>query len=485
MAAVANDMLLKMRRVHAAPWIVVLALAGTATQPAAAPAGDTASLRTGQVMEHLVCGADSERSYALYLPSAFRPDRRWPVMILMDPRGRALVPLELFRPAAEDLGYVLVSSYDTASDGPREPNILALRALLPEIEARFSPAPGRIYFTGFSGTARFAWDVGALMGKKLAGLIGVGAGRPPAYDPPSPATFAFFGIAGTDDFNYEELRVLNHTLDEGSQPHRFAAFDGPHAWPPGPVCTAALEWMELQAMRTGLRPHSDSLLGRLHQAAMNRARELDGDPLMAAEAWTAIAEDFAGLLDVTAESARAEQLSASQDVRTARRREQELLLARDRYQQRFTTWLDQVDSAPNPPVTARSLRTLEIARLQRRRDSKDSLDAAAARRILAHVFSYTAFYETRRYLAEKRPLPALAMLAVADAIQPDGVQVCLGRARAHALSGQQKKGLQALECLLRSGRVSAAFIARDPGLAPLRRGEAYEDLMGRWPAPSP
>lgn len=142
MAAVANDMLLKMRRVHAAPWIVVLALAGTATQPAAAPAGDTASLRTGQVIEHLVCGADSERSYALYLPSAFRPDRRWPVMILMDPRGRALVPLELFRPAAEDLGYVLVSSYDTASDGPREPNILALRALLPEIEARFSPAPG-------------------------------------------------------------------------------------------------------------------------------------------------------------------------------------------------------------------------------------------------------------------------------------------------------------------------------------------------------
>ena len=131
------------------------------------------------------------------------------------------------------------------------------------------------------------------------------------------------------------------------------------------------------------------------------------------------------------------------------------------------------------------LRTLEIARLQRRQDGKDPLDAAAARRILAHVFSYTAFYETRRYLAEKRPRPALAMLAVADAIQPDGLQVCLGRARAYALSGQQKEGRQALACLLRSGRVSAAFVSRDPGLAPLRQGEAYKALMGRWPAPSP
>ncbi|MCZ6600856.1 MAG: hypothetical protein O7A07_08435 [Acidobacteria bacterium] len=478
-------MLMKMRRAHAAPWIVALALAGAAASPMASPADDTTSLSTGEVIEHLPCREDPARSYALYLPSAFHPDRRWPVMILMDPRGRALVPLELFRPVAEDLGYVLVSSYDTASDGSREPSILALRALLPEIEARFSPAPGRIYFAGFSGTARFAWDVGVLMGNGLAGLIGVGAGLPPAYDPPSPATFAFFGIAGTSDFNYEELRVLNRALDDGNQPHRFAAFDGPHSWPPAPVCTAALEWMELQAMKTGLLPRSDSLLGRLHGAAVNRARALADNPLLAAEAWTAIAEDFAGLLDVTAEAARAEQLWAGEDVLKAQRREQELILARDRYQQRFSAWLKQVDTAPNSPVTARSLRTLEIARLQRRQDGKDPLDAAAARRILAHVFSYTAFYETRRYLAEKRPRPALAMLAVADAIQPDGLQVCLGRARAYALSGQQKEGLQALACLLRSGRVNAAFVSRDPGLAPLRQGEAYKALMGRWPAPSP
>jgi predicted esterase len=451
----------------------------------ASPADDEATISTGEVSEHLACREDPARSYALYLPSAFRPDRRWPVLILMDPRGRALVPLELFRPVAEDLGYVLVSSYDTASDGPRAPNILALRALLPEIEARFSPAPGRIYFAGFSGTARFAWDAGALMGNKVAGLIGVGAGLPPAYDPPSPATFAFFGIAGNSDFNYEELRVLHRALDEGSQAHRFATFPGPHSWPPAPVCTAALEWMELQAIKTGLLPRSDSLLERLHGAALNRARALHGNPLLAAEAWTAIAEDFAGLQDVTAAAAKAAQLSAGEDVQKARRRERELILARDRYQEKFSAWLRQVDTGRNPPVTARSLRTLEIARLQRRRDGNDPMDAEAAGRILAHVFSYTAFYEPRRYLGENRPLPALAMLAVADAIQPDGPQVCLGRARAYAMSGQRQKGLQALACLSRSGGVSAAFVAGDPGLAPLRRGEDYEALMSRWPAPSP
>ena len=158
---------------------------------------------------------------------------------------------------------------------------------------------------------------------------------------------------------------------------------------------------------------------------------------------------------------------------------------RNVYQARFSAWLQQVDGAPNPPLTSRSLNTLEIARLKRRQESRDRFDGEAARRILGHVYSYTAFYETHRYLEEDRPDRALAMLAIADAIHPDSPRVCLGQARAYARLGQQKKGLEALKCLMKSGAVGADFIAGDLDLAPLRSGEEYEALMKKWQTAAP
>ena len=146
------------------------------------------TFQPGEVTERVACEIDPARTYALYLPTSYTPARRWPVVILMDPRGRALVPLELFREAAERLDYVLVSSYDTASDGPREPNILAMRAILPDIEKRIALDTRRLYLAGFSGTARFGWDLGVALGDSLAGHIGVGGGFPHSFTPPAAFT---------------------------------------------------------------------------------------------------------------------------------------------------------------------------------------------------------------------------------------------------------------------------------------------------------
>jgi hypothetical protein len=190
-------------------------------------------------------------------------------------------------------------------------------------------------------------------------------------------------------------------------------------------------------------------------------------------------------VDVTDAAARAERLAAGKQVQAARKREEEMILERDRYQARFSAWLQQMNSATNLPLTSRSLSTLEISRLKRRQESKDRFDGEAARRIVAHGYATTSFYETRRYLQEERPEQALAMLAVADAIQPKSPRVCLGKARAYAQMGNQKKGLAALNCLMKSGAVGADFVTGDEELAPLRSGEEYEALMVKWRAAAP
>jgi hypothetical protein len=111
----------------------------------------------GEVVENVVSLSDPSQSYAVYLPSAYGPHREWPVLFAMDPRGRARIPLDLFQEAAERHGYIIVSSYNTASDTDGDPNTPAMRAMLADTPQLFFADGERIYLTGFSGTARVGW----------------------------------------------------------------------------------------------------------------------------------------------------------------------------------------------------------------------------------------------------------------------------------------------------------------------------------------
>src|SRR5262245_35966911 len=109
--------------------MVMVALLVAALAPAGADTADIAAApgpQPGQVTERIACEGDATQSYALYLPTAYAVEKKWPVLIVMDPRGRALLALELFRPRAEELGWIVASSYDTMSDGDWNTNEKAM-----------------------------------------------------------------------------------------------------------------------------------------------------------------------------------------------------------------------------------------------------------------------------------------------------------------------------------------------------------------------
>ena len=47
------------------------------------------------------------QTYALYLPAGYTPEKRWPIVFVLDPRGRARTAADLFVPGAERFGYVV------------------------------------------------------------------------------------------------------------------------------------------------------------------------------------------------------------------------------------------------------------------------------------------------------------------------------------------------------------------------------------------
>src|SRR4030088_1830188 len=73
---------------------------------------------------------DTTQHVAAYFPSTHDTTRAAPVLFVLDPRGRGLLALQLFAGAAERHGWLVVSSYNSASDQKVDPNVDAMNAML-------------------------------------------------------------------------------------------------------------------------------------------------------------------------------------------------------------------------------------------------------------------------------------------------------------------------------------------------------------------
>jgi hypothetical protein len=81
---------------------------------------------------------------------------------------------------------------------------------------------------------------------------------------------AYFGLTGLRDFNYGEMKNLDLAFDPTGVPHRFFFFEGGHGGPDQSCCERSAGWMEVMAMKGGLRPKDEKLV----EAVVGR--ELEG-----------------------------------------------------------------------------------------------------------------------------------------------------------------------------------------------------------------
>src|SRR2546427_8561027 len=254
----------------------------------------------GRLEERVRSATDTSQTFALYLPPGYTTEGRWPVLFVLDPRGRALLSLKRFQDHGARLGWVILSSYNTQSDGPPEPNVDAVNAMLAWAQAHPSLDPTRLYLAGFSGTARAALTFAVMLRGHVAGVIAVGGALGFALGGPETAfagdsTFAYFGSAGTRDLNYEEMLAMADRFRATRVPFRFVAFEGPHSWPPPDVCGDALDWLELRAMLGGRRMTDSGWVRERLAAELARAAELErsGHWPEALRLEDAIARDYA------------------------------------------------------------------------------------------------------------------------------------------------------------------------------------------------
>ena len=444
----------------------------------------TESIPKGQIVERIQALNDSSQSYALYLPSNYTANRKWPVLYAFDPGARGRVPVERFKEAAEKYGWIVLGS-NNSRNGPWDVVANAWNAMQIDSHQRFAIDDKRMYATGFSGGARAAVRI-AVACKCLAGVIASGAGFPVDLAPSSQMQFVFFGAVGIDDFNYAELRSLEEPLTKAGISHRIQTFDGRHEWPPVSVATAAVEWMEVRAIKAGKRPGDDALINAAWEQLLSNARTLEESKnyYEAHQLYLDLAGSFKGLRDVTQIETKVNELGDRSELKAAIREEQ----AQISKQRKLERQLDSLIAGRGGASVNQSAAGFDSSILlhamvndlrKQSEASDDTTQRRVARRVLDGLFVGLVEQGIGLLQTEKSYSESIKRLKLATEVNPARPGAFFYLAWAYAANGDRKKSLLSLNKAVEKGFSDTALIMGNKAFDSLRKDPEYQRIMAR------
>jgi tetratricopeptide (TPR) repeat protein len=406
--------------------------------------GNEPTFSPGKIEPKVVCAAHPDQSYALFLPSAYQREKRWPIIYVFDPAARGMVPTEIIKEAAERYGYVVATS-NNSRNGAWKPEMDAASAMWQDTHVRFSIDDQRVYTAGFSGGARLASRL-AQMCKCAQGVFLNGAGFSTDSAPTRDTPFAVFMTAGATDFNYSELVRLDRTLGSLKVPHFLYRFAGSHEWAPAAVWPEALAWMNLRAMIDKRMPRDDGFIAEQMRRFTDAAKEVEkaGNVYFAAQAYRQTAEAFEGLTSTESLGNRAADLERDPWYATGEKHEREDLATQSNLENdvfRLTSALrDQAaDQSALRIEAAQLIRDLRNRATHEKKEEKKRVLERARRGIFANLI------ETGEPLMEERNFSlAEIYLELAVEARPEIPWPHLSLARCLLKAGRKKDALQSL-----------------------------------------
>lgn len=425
----------------------------------------------GRVLEKVTCGSDAAQTYALYVPASYKPDKAWPVIFCFDPGARGLEPVKRLSAAAEKFGYIVAGSLNSRN-GAWAANAAAIQAMVGDVQSHLNLDPQRVYTAGLSGGARVATQL-AISGMSK-GVIACSAGFPQGRDGiPDAVAFPFFGTAGTEDFNYGELRHVDEQLDDLKANHRIVIFDGTHEWAPAEVLGEGMQWLVIQEMRAGTRPKDEGLIKAAFAA---RVAALPAAPV--AEVWRAtksLAADFRGLADVKDYEKKTKELASSAEWKAARKAERELAKREDALSSNLA------EAAGGSAAAMRK----QVAAIRAIADGPDdSPERRMGRRVLGGAV-VSARESVRTLLDQGQYDTAAGLLEMATAIRPEQSRNYVELARVRALLNDKPKALVALQTAAEKGYADAARLEADADFAKVKTDPGWAAIIEKIRANPP
>ncbi len=457
--------------------IIVLAVLTSAAQQPASGSGPAPA--RGAVIDNVVCLDHPDQSYALYLPSQYSPDRRWPIIYAFDPFARGKVPVELYKDAAEKYGYIVVGS-NNAKNGPSAPEMQAAQAIWQDTHRRFAINKDRVYVTGLSGAARFATSFALYCYTcGIAGVIAHGAGYP-VNEAAHPANerFLYYAAVGDEDFNLPELLALRKKKEEQHAAFKVKIYPGPHQWAPKDVVEDAVAWLELKAMQGGTeKPNPEFIHAQLEKTrAEAAAAEQQGRTMDQFYALRSLVEDFKGLENVAPLDSELAALKSSKALKKAEHEEGQEI---DRQRTLTSDAAAELGELGQLPASEQSKVRLQLESIfsDLRRQAKSS---DRERKVYLRAFNQLwiqGIEAGQDDFRNNQVGPAAAYFDLMAEVAPDQAWPLVLLAETRVRAGNRKAALKAIEEAVKRGLKRADTLTRNPELAPLASDPEFQKIV--------
>jgi len=430
---------------------------------------------TGQIVD-VTCASDAAQSYALYLPSAYTPAKRWPIIYFFDPGGHGRRPLELYQDIAEKYGFILAGSNNSRNFSSGQGK--AVNAVWQDTHARLGIDEHRSYASGLSGGARVAGAM-ALSGPtgQLAGVIAHGAGYPSSRT--SKDDLPYFFAVGDQDFNWPEVINIRREREEQGAPYRVRVYSGHHQWAPASVMEEAMEYMNLKAMQAGNLAADEAFIDRLLDKTRAEAADAESrkDPIAQLTAYRALISDFGGLRDVKEAAQKLTALQPSPALKAALKSEREQMSEQLKLEQEISQKITSVADNSVSDITALRLDVKQQmgALNDQAKHSKNEQKRLISGRAFSGIF-VGAMEDGQQQLAGRHFEKAEAYFDLMRQVSDDPWPVLL-LADTHAAAGNRKLAIKDLQEAVRRGLKDRAVIESDPQLQGLKKEPEFQKLV--------
>jgi len=249
----------------------------------------TLTLSKGKIQDSLMVNDTIFESFALYLPTNFDVQKKWPVVFVFDMQGRGKQVASMLAQAAENEGYVVAGSNSLNDSLTITKNVLIASRLMGRVASILPVDSNRIYTAGFGGGARMASLLPTFI-SKIAGVLSCGAAISNIEVLNSKKPFHFIGVVGVEDYNYAEMLATQKLLHKLKFPNQLLTFQGGAKWPDRRLISMAFRTFTLASMAKGNVEKDDSIIQNAYNGHLVETNNLLADqPLQAQDRlWTIV-----------------------------------------------------------------------------------------------------------------------------------------------------------------------------------------------------
>jgi pimeloyl-ACP methyl ester carboxylesterase len=436
-------------------------------------------IRRDQVVDTVRCSDNAAQSYALYLPAQYHDKKDWPVILIFDPSARGSAGVSAFKNAGKKYGFILACS-NNSRNGPLSDNFFAANAMLKDLEERLKIDQKRIFAAGFSGGSRFATAL-AVKERKIAGIIGCGAGLPNdrSYFPSGISNFVYYGLVGTRDMNYLEMFDLPGFFSSQTRVISYLrVFPGIHEWPGEDFLNDAVEWIVLQMMKSKIIPSDQAFLSYVGKKTQNliESQLSNGNTYDAVRYIRFAIRDYQG----TPFASRMTQLLTDSEnsaaYQTAIGKWNKMAATEQESREKYLIYLGNIVSSGSVPDSALFWWKKETRSLLRIRDKGSPESSQMASRILNFI-SILCYEQGTSYYRNRHYPQAAFLFGVCTLSDSENQLNYYNLARALAASGKTKESLNALSEAVNHGFNSRRAIESDPAFSGIRYNSQYKSLI--------